>query len=144
VNSSIISPNHGADSQYTSWSATPQNHEELVLYVDDHEVQSSSPSTFTSRDINITTTMDKLTATESPRQSRAPFPIENVDCPWITPYDPLNWRRAKLMMVEFGEVHSAVSAAIIAVTALYKAQLHGLPTSAAAKLSMTLLVHITN
>ncbi|TPX16631.1 uncharacterized protein E0L32_003572 [Thyridium curvatum] len=98
--------------------------------------QQESPSAFDciSRDVELTTTMDKLAARERPQERCFSFFLERVDCAWITPFDPLNWRRMKTAVVEMGVSNEAVSSSVIAISTLYIGQLHGLPLSKAAAL----------
>ncbi|KAH8819019.1 hypothetical protein F5884DRAFT_759217 [Xylogone sp. PMI_703] len=94
---------------------------------DDAEFETTSPSTLISRDIKLTTTMDILTAREVPLQQWFSFFIEGVDFPVITSYDGVNWRQMKFEVAELGMSNAAVASAIIALSALFKGQLYGLP-----------------
>ena len=98
------------------------------------EFDAASPSTLISRDIELTTTMDILATHEIPLRPWFSFFVEDVDCPTITPYDGVNWRRMKLELLELGMSNTAVASAIIAVSALYKGQLYSLPLSKALSL----------
>jgi hypothetical protein len=100
---------------------------EISITASDFEFDATSPSTLISRDIKLTTTMDILTAREISLQLSFSYFVEAVDCPSITPYDEVNWRLMKLDVVELGMSNAAVASTIIAVSALYKGQLYGLP-----------------
>jgi hypothetical protein len=104
---------------------------EMSTTANDTEFDAASPSTLISRDIELTTTMDLLTSREAALQPSLSFFVEAVDCPSITPYDSVNWRRMKLDVVDLGMSNPAVASAIIAVSTLYKGQLYGLPLSQA-------------
>ena len=100
---------------------------ELSITINDAEFDAASTATLISRDIKITTTMDKLTARAVGLQPSFSFFVESVDCPSITPYDGVNWRFMKLEVVELAKSNSGVSSAVLAVSALHKAHLYGLP-----------------
>lgn len=89
------------------------------------------PSTYISRDIRLTTTMDLLTASEDPLQSLLSFFIDDVEHPIITPYDNWNWKRMKVEAARLGQSEPAIMLAIMALSALYKAQMYGLSRSKA-------------
>ncbi|KIW15793.1 hypothetical protein PV08_05843 [Exophiala spinifera] len=89
------------------------------------------PSTYISRDIRLTTTMDLLTASEDPLQSLLSFFIDHVEHPLITPYDQWNWTQMKAEAARLGQSEPAIMLAIMAVSALYKAQIYGLSRSKA-------------
>ncbi|RFU75847.1 sterol uptake control 2 [Trichoderma arundinaceum] len=95
------------------------------------EFESISPSTLISRDIELTTTIDVLAIHEVPLQPSFSFFVERVDCPAITPYDGINWRRMKAEVVNIGASNEAVAEAIVALSTLYKGQMYGLPLSKA-------------
>ncbi|CZT11027.1 uncharacterized protein RAG0_15323 [Rhynchosporium agropyri] len=78
--------------------------------------------------------MDLLTAGEVPFQLSVAFFFDTVDCPAITPFDSVNWRHMKLHVIELGMSNAAISSAIIAISALYKAQMYSLPESKALSL----------
>ncbi|KAM0255860.1 hypothetical protein ACHAQJ_005365 [Trichoderma viride] len=98
---------------------------------DDVEFESATPSTLISRDIELTTTMDVLAIRQVPLQPSFSFFLENVDCPAITPFDDINWRRMKAEVVGIGAGSEVVAEAIVALSTLYKGQLYGLPLSKA-------------
>lgn len=91
----------------------------------------SALSLMTSQDIYLTTTIDLLAATEVPIHASFSFFVEEVNPPLIAPYDQVNWGRLKIHVTELGMHNEAVAAGILAVQALYKAQLNGLATSRA-------------
>ncbi|KAL7935674.1 hypothetical protein V8C35DRAFT_259588 [Trichoderma chlorosporum] len=93
----------------------------------DHE-SNNSPLNLISRDIELTTTIDILTIrTESPHMT-ALF-LEAVDCPGITPFDPVNWQLAKHHIVHLGKSCPTIASCITAVSALYKGHIFALPLS---------------
>ncbi|KAK4946084.1 hypothetical protein LTR10_014886 [Elasticomyces elasticus] len=100
----------------------------------DDESGAASPAALISRDIELTTTMDILTAQEVSLQPWFSFFVETVECPSITPYDCVNWRRMKYAVVDLGRTNAAVASATIAVSALYKGQLYNIPLSKASSL----------
>jgi hypothetical protein len=75
--------------------------------------------------------MDILATQDVLSEPSFSFFLEEVDCPWATPYDGSNWRRIKSIMVEMGKSDEVVASAILAVAVLYKGQLYGLPLSKA-------------
>jgi hypothetical protein len=87
----------------------------------------TTPATLISRDIELTTTMDILATQEVLSEPSFTFFLEEVECPWVTPYDGSNWRRIKYVMIEMGKSDEVVTSAIVAVAVLYKGQLYGLP-----------------
>ncbi|EXJ80696.1 hypothetical protein A1O3_06980 [Capronia epimyces CBS 606.96] len=101
---------------------------------DDNHVDDRVPSALISRDIELTTTMDLLTAGEVPLQPSVLFFVEAVECPWITPYDGVNWEKVKIEVADVGMSNKSVGLAIMAISALYKAQLNNLPMSKALSL----------
>ncbi|KUL84248.1 hypothetical protein ZTR_06902 [Talaromyces verruculosus] len=97
----------------------------------------TSPATLVSRDIELTTTMDILATQDVLSEPSFTFFLEEVDCPWVTPYDGSNWRRIKHVMVEMGKSDEVIASALVAVAVLYKAQLYGLPLSKATSIYHT-------
>ncbi|KIW77627.1 hypothetical protein Z517_07459 [Fonsecaea pedrosoi CBS 271.37] len=97
---------------------------------DNGHADTDLPATLISRDIELTTTMDFLASRGEPSQLITFF-ADEVECPGITPFDPVNWQRAKLHLVELGKSCPAVASGVIAVSALYKAQLYALSQSKA-------------
>lgn len=128
------SPTFGAPEGYGG-SMRPPN--EISFKVNDMNRDVISPSTLISRDIKLTTTMDFLTAGEIPFQLSFSFFVETVEFPPITPFDPVNWQQFKHSVTELGMSNTAIASAIIAVSALYKAQLYILPLSNALSLYQT-------
>ncbi|KAL7915695.1 hypothetical protein GGI35DRAFT_430465 [Trichoderma velutinum] len=98
---------------------------------DDTEFEPASPTTLISRDIELTTTIDVLAIREVPLQPSVSFFVESVDCPAITPFDAVNWRRMKAQVAEVGMSNEAVAEAIVALATLYKGQIYSLPLSKA-------------
>jgi hypothetical protein len=101
---------------------------------DDAELESATPSTLISRDIELTTTMDVLAIREVPLQPSFSFFVDKVDFPAITPFDGINWRRMKAEVVGIGTSNEAVAEAIVALSTLYKGQMYGLPLFQAMRL----------
>jgi hypothetical protein len=97
----------------------------------DAEFESATPETLISRDIELTTTIDVLATREVPLALSSTFFVEEVDCPAITPFDGVNWRRMKVEVVEMATRNGAVAAAVVALSTLYKGQVYGLPLSKA-------------
>lgn len=93
--------------------------------------ENTSPATLISRDIELTTTMDILATQEVLSEPSFTFFLEEVECPWVTPYDGVNWGRMKHVMIEMGKSDEVIASAIVAVAVLYKGQLYGLPLSKA-------------
>ncbi|XMA18835.1 hypothetical protein WAI453_011626 [Rhynchosporium graminicola] len=114
--------------------ASSQQNDALSIIAEDPEFDNSPTSNLISRDIKLTTTMDLLTAGEVPFQLSFAFFLDTVDCPAITPFDSVNWRHMKLHVIELGMSNAAISSAIIAISALYKAQMYSLPDSKALSL----------
>lgn len=107
---------------------------ERSLPAGDDESDAASPAALISRDIELTTTMDILRAQEVSLQPWFSFFVETVECPSITPYDGINWRSMKHAVVDMALSNPAIAAAIIAFSALYKAQLYSIPLSKALSL----------
>lgn len=121
VHHDILSPDNPM-----SWGSSLRRPNNMSIKVDDIDLDAISPSTLISRDIKLTTTMDFLTAGEVPLQLSFSFFVETVDFPPITPFDIVNWQQFKLDAIDLGISDAAVSSAIIAISALHKAQSYGL------------------
>ncbi|KAL6898179.1 hypothetical protein GGI43DRAFT_87228 [Trichoderma evansii] len=98
---------------------------------DDAEFEPATPSTLISRDIELTTTIDVLATREVSLPLSFAFFIDQVECPAITPFDGVNWRRMKAEVAEIGTSNEAVAEAIVALSTLYKGQMYSLPLSKA-------------
>ena len=97
----------------------------------DSDPINATPAALISRDIELTTTMDFLAAEGKLLQLSSSTFIEAVQCPGITPYDPVNWEIFKHTAVEIGHRCPAVALAINATSALHKALIYGLSQSRA-------------
>ncbi|KAF5985087.1 transcriptional regulatory moc3 [Fusarium coicis] len=98
-----------------------------VPILDDNYERDESPLNLISRDIELTTTLDILTLrTQSPYMTEV-F-LTTVECPGITPFDPLNWKLAKQHIVHLGKSCLAVSSGITAVATLCSGQVFALST----------------
>ncbi|EWG47688.1 hypothetical protein FVEG_16176 [Fusarium verticillioides 7600] len=96
--------------------------------VDENYERDESPLNLISRDIELTTTLDILTLrTQSPYMTE--LFLETVECPGITPFDPLNWKLAKQHIVHLGKSCLAISSGITAVATLCSGQVFALSTS---------------
>jgi hypothetical protein len=115
----------------------PGHQTELEIAASDNELDHDSPYTLISRNIELTTTRHMLATREILLQPSFSFFVEAVDCPLITAFDSVNWGRMKQAVVELGIAHAAVASTIVAVSALYKVQLYGLPFSSALSLYET-------
>ncbi|KAL7921666.1 hypothetical protein ACQKWADRAFT_294933 [Trichoderma austrokoningii] len=91
-------------------------------------------ATLISRDIELTTTIDVLATHQVPLALSFAFFVDEVECPAITAFDGVNWRRMKTAVVEMGMRNGAVAEAIVALSTLYKGQMYGLPLSKAMSL----------
>ncbi|KAG5764994.1 hypothetical protein H9Q72_006928 [Fusarium xylarioides] len=99
-----------------------------VPILEDNYEREESPLNLISRDIELTTTLDILTLrTQSPYMTE--LFLDAVDCPGITPFDPLNWKLAKQHIVHLGKSCLAISSGIAAVAALCNGQVFALSTS---------------
>ncbi|EMT69757.1 hypothetical protein NOF04DRAFT_13430 [Fusarium oxysporum II5] len=100
-----------------------------VPIVDDNSYERhDSPLNLISRDIELTTTLDILTLrTQSPYMTE--LFLDTVECPGITPFDPLNWKLAKQHVVHLGKSCLAISSGIAAVATLCSGQVFSLSTS---------------
>ncbi|KAF5009314.1 hypothetical protein FDECE_4461 [Fusarium decemcellulare] len=96
---------------------------------DDQNGQEPSSTRFqqTSQEILLATTLDWLAAFEEPTQSSFSYFIEEVDSPFISPFDHLNWRRVKMHIARLGTQETSVATSILAVQVLYRAQAGRLP-----------------
>jgi hypothetical protein len=75
--------------------------------------------------------MDILATQDVLSEPSFTFFLEEVECPWVTPYDGSSWKRIKNVTIEMGKSDEVVASAIVAVAVLYKGQLYGLPLSKA-------------
>ncbi|KAF5254139.1 hypothetical protein FANTH_1021 [Fusarium anthophilum] len=84
----------------------------------------SSPSSLreASQLILLSTTIDWLAAFEVAIPSSFCYFIEQVDCPLLSPFDSLNWNRVKTHIARLGLQHIPVSKALLAIQAIYRAQ----------------------
>ncbi|KAF5687803.1 transcriptional regulatory moc3 [Fusarium denticulatum] len=99
-----------------------------VPIVDENYERDESPLNLISRDIELTTTLDILTLrTQSPYMTE--LFLDAVECPGITPFDPLNWKLAKQHIVHLGKSCLAISSGITAVATLCSGQVFALSTS---------------
>ncbi|KAF4958796.1 hypothetical protein FGADI_2140 [Fusarium gaditjirri] len=99
-----------------------------VPIVDDNYERGESPLNLISRDIELTTTLDILTLrTQSPYMTE--LFLDTVECPGITPFDPLNWKLAKQHTVHLGKSCLAISSAITAIATLCSGQVFSLSAS---------------
>jgi hypothetical protein len=100
-----------------------------VPIVDDNSYdRDESPLNLISRDIELTTTLDILTLrTQSPYMTD--LFLDAVECPGVTPFDPLNWKLAKQHIVHLGRSCLAISSGITAVSTLCSGQVLALSTS---------------
>ncbi|KAF5593443.1 transcriptional regulatory moc3 [Fusarium pseudoanthophilum] len=99
-----------------------------VPIVDDNYERDDSPLNLISRDIELTTTLDILTLrTQSPYMTEV-F-LNKVECPGITPFDPLNWKLAKQHIVHMGKSCLAISSGITAIATLCSGHVFALSTS---------------
>lgn len=125
----------GPDITARSENYIQRHNEQIGITAGDETVlENASHATLISRDIELTTTMDILATREVPPEPSFVFFLDEVDCPWVTPYDATNWQRMKSIIVEIGKSNAIVTSAIMAVSILYKAQLYGLPLSKAISL----------
>ena len=102
---------------------------EASAAVENEQTCAGTPSALISRDIELTTTMDILASREMPLQQSFAYFVEVVECPVITPFDSINWQRMKVHVVELAKSEVVLASTVIAVTALYKAYVYGLPLS---------------
>ncbi|KAF5669669.1 transcriptional regulatory moc3 [Fusarium circinatum] len=103
-------------------------HRSAIPIVDDSYERDESPLNLISRDIELTTTLDILTLrTHSPYMTE--LFLDTVECPGITPFDPLNWNLAKDHIVHLGKSCLAISSGITAVATLCSGQVFSLSTS---------------
>ncbi|KAI1030230.1 hypothetical protein LB504_010373 [Fusarium proliferatum] len=99
-----------------------------IPIVDENYERDESPLNLISRDIELTTTLDILTLrTQSPYMTQ--LFLDTVECPGITPFDPLNWKLAKQHIVHLGKSCLAISSGITAVATLCSGQVFSLSTS---------------
>ncbi|KAL6408410.1 hypothetical protein AUP68_08267 [Ilyonectria robusta] len=108
------SPNHGADNFDRGSSLS------VAVNPSDRFQQ-------TSQLIYLSTTMDWLAASEAPSPSSFSYFIEVVECPLLSPFDHLNWTRIRQHIARLGFQHTSVAGSLLAVQALYRAQVDRLP-----------------
>lgn len=84
----------------------------------------SSPSSLqeASQLILLSTTIDWLAAFEVAIPSSFCYFIEQVDCPFLSPFDFLNWNRVKTHITRLDLQYVPVSKALLAIQAVYRAQ----------------------
>jgi hypothetical protein len=90
---------------------------------------SAALSMMTSQDIYLCTTIDWLAAQDSHQRLSFSYFLASVDIPFLTPYDPINWKHFKVRAVELAGRFSSIAASITALQWLFRAQNSYLPTS---------------
>jgi hypothetical protein len=94
-----------------------------------------------SKIIHLTLIMDKVAASEVPIQSSFSYFIKEVDMPFLSLFDHLNWTRVVNHIADLGIQETSVAKAILAVQALYRAQADRLPLSHALSLYQAALTN---
>ncbi|KIX99546.1 uncharacterized protein Z520_05122 [Fonsecaea multimorphosa CBS 102226] len=82
----------------------------------------------TSLDIYLVTTLDWMGASALPNRPFTYF-IEEVDCPFISPFDNLNWKWIKFHLAQLAIQETSIAAAILVFQSLYRVMVNGLPMS---------------
>ncbi|OBT40053.1 hypothetical protein VE00_09318 [Pseudogymnoascus sp. WSF 3629] len=88
----------------------------------------------TSQVIHLTLSLDMFVASEVPTQASFFYFTEEVDSPFLSPFDHLNWRRIKMFIAQLGAKEVSVAKSIMAIQALYRAQVDRLSTAHAMSL----------
>lgn len=88
----------------------------------------------TSQLIYLSTVMDWLAASEPPTPSSFDYFIREVDCPFISPFDQLNWTRVKAYIARVALDQAQVAECLLAVQTVYRAQVDRLPMAHAMSL----------
>ncbi|OAA68558.1 hypothetical protein SPI_00753 [Niveomyces insectorum RCEF 264] len=83
----------------------------------------------TSHLIYLTVDVDIAAAAGGPRQSSFSYFVEDVDPPFIAPFDRMNWTTIKRHFAERAKSEVLVARSIDAVESLYRALTHRLPTT---------------
>ncbi|KIW69254.1 hypothetical protein PV04_05139 [Phialophora macrospora] len=97
------------------------SHEIGSFHAATNHVDSPSARVYnTSLDIFLVTTVDWLGTTALPHLSYSYF-LEEVDCPFLSPFDSLNWKRIKIHLTQLAVHETSVAAAILALQSLYRA-----------------------
>lgn len=91
----------------------------------------------TSQLILLSTTMDWLAVSETPTSSSFSYFVDVVDCPLLSPFDALNYTRLKRHIACMGLQQTTVAKALLAVQALYRAQMERLSTTHAMSVYQT-------
>lgn len=105
---------------------SPHNHHDSQPVELNNAESPSDRFQSTSMQIYVTTTLDWLGPGQQP-QSYSYF-IEEVDCPFISSFDHLNWERIKLHIARLALQNPSVAAAIVAVQQVHRSQVDRLPT----------------
>lgn len=90
----------------------------------------SSPSARfynTARDIYLVTTLDLFGSVSLPR-SFAYF-INEVDCPFLSPFDAFNWKWMKLYLTDLASQNENVATALSTMQSIYRVVVNGLPST---------------
>ena len=88
----------------------------------------------TSQLIYLSTVMDWLAASEPPTPSSFDYFICEVDCPFISSFDRLNWTRVKDYIARLALGQTQVAECLLAVQTVYRAQIDRLPMAHAMSL----------
>lgn len=107
---------HHQDAGITQYSELPERTTSVLS-----PVKHDLPSSCVSRDIALTTTMDLLRARDDTSAPSVEFFIDHVECPGISPFDPVGWSLMKHRVADMSYLHREVRLAIVALSALCKA-----------------------
>lgn len=88
----------------------------------------------TSTHIHMTLTMDWLLPSDTPIQSSFSYFVTDVDVPFLSAFDSLNWQRVKTYVAQMGIRDASVATGILAVQALHRSQVNQLPMAHATSL----------
>ena len=78
--------------------------------------------------------MDWLLPSETPIQPSFSYFVTDVDVPFLSSFDGLNWQRVKTYVAQLGIRETPVATAILAVQALHRSQINRLPMAHAMSL----------
>lgn len=81
----------------------------------------------TSELIYLSTVVDLMAACEAPSPSSFCYFTDVVDCPLLAPFDQFNWTRMKQHIAYLGFQHVLIAECLVAVQAIYRAQVDHLP-----------------
>ncbi|CAI6094103.1 unnamed protein product [Clonostachys chloroleuca] len=88
----------------------------------------------TSQVISLTLSLDKFVTYEVPTEASFSYFTDELDCPFLSHFDSLGWKRIKQSIAQLGAQEVSVARCILSTQALHRTQVDRLPTEFAMSL----------